>query len=236
MATPAPPDSAQPLLVMTLARGASAGAASIAADAVVQEVHTGQNTITDHPVEEGFNPSDHSRPEPDRLQVEMYVSDTPLSIEQTQRAQKFMQQAGIGTILSPGGNNQIADVVGYSRAVRDRLHQYRVAGTLVTVTTAIKTYVSMAIESIAETRTAQDAEAFHATVTFKFIRVVQNKLTRRVVSKDTRVGSKVKTGNKTVQKDAVPQSQLDKGYENAQGKTGVNAVGAFISGVFGGGG
>jgi hypothetical protein len=57
-----------------------------------------------------------------------------------------------------------------------------------------------------------------------------------VVSKDTRVGPKTKTGNKTVQKDAVQQSQLDKGYENAKGKSGVNALGAFVSGVFGGGG
>lgn len=221
---------------MTLARGAAVQGAAIAADAVVSETHTRSNTVTDHPVEEGVNVSDHSRPEPDTLQVEMYISDTPTSLEQTQRAQKFMQQAGLNAGATTQGNSQISEVPGYSRAVRDRLDQYRLQATLLTVTTAIKTYTSMVVQSISETRTAKDAEAFHATVTFKFIRVVQNKLTRRVVSKDGRVGNKAKTGNKTTQQNSVEQSQLDKGYENAKGKSGINAAGAFISGVFGGGG
>jgi hypothetical protein len=235
MATPLPGDTAQPVLLMTRGRGVSVPSATIAADAVVSETHTRTNTVTDHPVEEGANISDHSRPEPDRVQVEIYVSDTPLSVEQMQRAQKFMQQAGIGAILDPSGQASVAAVPGYSRAVRDRLEQYQLTGQLVTVATAIKLYQSMVIESVTENRSAKDAEAFHATIAFKFIRVVQNKLTRRVVAKDPRAQPKVKTGAQTPQDNAVPQSQLDKGYENARGKTGAGAAGAFISGVFGGG-
>lgn len=236
MATPLPADTSQPVLLMTRGRGVSVPSATIAADAVVSEQHTRTNTVTDHPVEEGANISDHSRPEPDRVQVEIYVSDTPLSVEQMQRAQKFMQQAGVGAVLDPDGSSGVAAVPGYSRAVRDRLDAYRLAGQLVTVATAIKLYQSMVIESIAETRTAKDAEAFHATISFKFIRVVQNKLTRRVVAKDPSVHPKVKTGAQTPQDNAVPQSQLDKGYENAKGKGfSSSGVGAFFSGVFGGG-
>lgn len=205
----------------------------------------GSNTITDHPVEVGFNASDHSRPNPDQLQVEIYVSDTPLSIEQMQRAQKFMQQSGVINpyssesaptgLLNPYGVG-ISDVIavpGYSRAVRDRLQQYRITGVLLTVSTAIKTYTSMMIESISEQRSAQDAEALHATINFKFIRVVQNQLVRRVVATDTSVGPKTKTGSQTVQQDEVPESALSNGYENAKGKKGISAVGSFAAGTFG---
>lgn len=236
MASPLPGQTAQPVILMTRGLGVTVPAATIAADAVVSETHTRTNTVTDHPVEEGANISDHSRPEPDRVSVELYVSDTPASVEQMQRAQKFMQQAGLGAVLNPDGESSVAAVPGYSRAVRDRLDGYRLAGQLVTVATAIKLYQSMVIESIAETRTAKEAEAFHATISFKFIRVVQNKLTRRVIAKDPSVQPKVKTGAQTPQTDAVPQSQLDKGYENAKGKGFTPAgVGAFISGTFGGG-
>lgn len=248
MATPLPAGTAQPIILMTRARGVTVPNPTIAADAVMTESHSGSNTITDHPVETGFNASDHSRPNPDQLSVEIYVSDTPLSIDQMQRAQNFMQQSGILNPYGPSsvptgllapygpGINQVQAVPGYSRAVRDRLQNYRITGTLLTVSTAIKTYTSMMIESISENRSAQDAEALHATINFKFIRVVQNQLVKRVVASDPRVGPKVKTGNQTVQQDAIPDSQLLKGQENAAGKTGVAAFGAFGAGVFGFGG
>jgi hypothetical protein len=236
MAQPSTTDDKQPVLVMTRPRGAAVPQAAISADAVLSEVHTGTNTVTDHPVEDGVNISDHSRPEPDKLQVELIVSDTPLSLVQMQRAQQFMQQAGIGVIQNPfDGTQTIAAVPGYSAAVLARLWKYKDDGTLLSVVTSLRYYRSMEIESISAPRDSKTNSALRCSISFKFVRVVQNKLTRRVVAKDKRVGSKTKTGSTTVQKDAVEQSQLDKGYENAKGKSGVNAVGAFVSGVFGGG-
>lgn len=210
--------------------------AAIAADATRSEVHTGANTVTDHPVEQGANVSDHSRPEPDKLQVEMVVSDTPLSLEQMRRAQKFMQQNGGSTVLNPfGAEENITAVPGYSAAVLAKLWQYKDAGALLTVVTAVRVYDSMEIETISAPRDAKTSGAIRCTVGFKRVRVVENKLTRRVVAKDPRVGPKAKTGNATVQKDAVEDTQLKKVFNNAQGKHGINALGAFVSGVFGGG-
>lgn len=47
-------------------------------DVVSNETHDAVMQITSHPVEEGANVSDHARPEPIRLTVEGYVSNTPL--------------------------------------------------------------------------------------------------------------------------------------------------------------
>lgn len=237
MAQPQGSGANQPMLVMTRPRGSSVQSAAIAADAVKSETHTGANTVTDHPVEEGVNISDHSRPEADRLQVEMIVSDTPLSLVQMQRAQQFMQQNGVGSVLNPfGGSQSIAAVPGYSAAVLQKLWDLKDSGTLVQVVTSIRYYRSMMIETISVPRDAKTNSALRCTIGFKFVRIVQNKLTRRVVAKDTRVGSKVKTGHANVQTDAVPNSALKRGYESAKGKSGTNAAAQFVSGVFSGDG
>ncbi len=50
---------------------------SLTLDASVLEVHTGSNTVTDHPVELGSNIADHSRPDPDQLQLDARISNAP---------------------------------------------------------------------------------------------------------------------------------------------------------------
>src|SRR4051812_17684204 len=64
---------------------------SIAMHAVPEEGHELSNTITDHPVEEGFNASDHSRPNPDLVNWKATISNTPLSAAQTTQAVKSGQ-------------------------------------------------------------------------------------------------------------------------------------------------
>ena len=50
----------------------------IVIDASITETHVLENEITDHPVEQGANISDHSRPLPDSFTMECVVSNTPI--------------------------------------------------------------------------------------------------------------------------------------------------------------
>src|SRR5215471_12959330 len=78
--------------VMRVPNGAG-GFDAVEFDCVESENHELSNTITDHPVEVGFNPSDHSRPEPRRPTLEVVQSNTPLSgADGTDRARALWQR------------------------------------------------------------------------------------------------------------------------------------------------
>jgi hypothetical protein len=203
---------------------------TIVLDASVSETHTLTNTVTYHPVEEGAAVSDHSRPEPDEITLEGLVSNTPLSRDQQTRA----IQSGSVTFQSsaPQENpGRAEDAFRQLKALRD-------AGTLVSVVTTLRTYGAtdedkMAITSISIPRDYRTADAFRFTITLRRVRVVKNKLTRNVVAKDKRVGSKVKKGTETPKDAGVNKSQLAKGYDAAQGKSGLDAFSSAVKGTFG---
>ena len=54
------------------------GTDTLVVDACVKEDHALENATTDHPVEEGYNVTDHSRPQPRRLSLECVVSNSPI--------------------------------------------------------------------------------------------------------------------------------------------------------------
>jgi len=179
----------------------TADTTTITMHAVVSEQHTLTNTITDHPVETGFNASDHSRPNPDLVTMDCRISNTPLSSGQATEAVK----AGAFTIQTTTAAAQAAGAIGatdgYAQGEWAKLRSLRDTGAIVTVATTMGDYDSMAIESLSLPRSAKNYDAIAFSISFKRIRVVQNKLTRGVVSTDKRVGKKKSTGNKTT-KDA----------------------------------
>lgn len=186
--------------------------------AVPSEQHTLANTITDHPVEEGFNASDHSRPNPDLVTMDCRISNTPLSSQQATEAVK----AGAFTVQTTVAAAQAAGAVGatdgYAQGEWAKLKRLRDVGAIVTVSTTMGDYDSMAIESISLPRTAKNYDGVAFSISFKKIRVVQNKLTRGVVSTDKRVGKKKSTGNKTPKDGAAdvdPLRPVVKGLKGA---------------------
>lgn len=144
---------------------------SIGLDVVPSENHVISSTITDHPVEEGSNISDHARPDPDRLTLECIISNTPLP--------------PLSVDWNRAQNSWVA------------LRKLRDAGSLVTVLTTLGRYESMEIEQVSVTRDAPSYNALAFTVSFKKIRIVQNRLTSVRVSKQKNVSSRVKTGSQT---------------------------------------
>jgi hypothetical protein len=168
---------------------------TITMHATVNETHTLSNAITDHPVESGFNISDHSRPEPEVVAMECRISNTPLTTGQRAQAVK----AGEFTVQSTGGDavGAIGATDGYAYQQWRKLRDLRDAGTLVTVSTTMGDYQSMAIQSITLPRNNKNYDGVAFSITFKKVRVVQNKLTRSVVAKDQRVQKKKSAGSKT---------------------------------------
>jgi hypothetical protein len=202
---------------------------TITMHATVSETHTLANAITDHPVETGFNVSDHSRPEPEVVQMDCRISNTPLTPQQQTQAVK----AGEFTVQSSSNANAgaIGATDGYAFQQWRKLRDLRDAGTLVTVSTTLGDYTSMGIQSITAPRNNKNYDGIAFSITFKRVRVVQNKLTRSVVAKDPRAQKKKSAGNKTPKEEEVNHdSALFKSADSASQSNNatLKGVGAFL--------
>lgn len=153
--------------VVILIPDGSGGEDALSIDVCTSENHALSNTITDHPVEEGAPISDHSRPEARRLQLDCIVSNTPLT-------------------QTPG-----TDFANFAWAQLVDLHE---RPRLITVSTSRGLYESMGVESVSNPVDVKSANALRFTLSLKMVRVVRNRLTRIVVSRDTRAQKKVKKG------------------------------------------
>ncbi len=193
-------------------------------DSCLEESHTFDNTVTDHPVESGFNITDHSRPNPDTVTLRCMVSNTPLSVQQVQRA---VRQGSVN-FKTTAGSAQRLSVTGISGRGNDtynKLQKLRVEGTLVTVVTTLRTYVKnseggMIISSISIPRTRQNYDGLEFSVTLKQIRIVTNRSTVDTNQKDKRTRPKKDTGAKTTEKT----EEEDKGGLLYQGLQAVGAI------------
>lgn len=191
----------------------------ISIDSMLEETHTLTNTVTDHPVESGFNISDHSRPDPDQVTLRCFVSNTPASEVQMQNAINSGAQAAASTTTQ----QPIAAVDGYGALVYAKLKQLRGSGQLVQVVTAIETYgVSsnggMTITGITIPRTKENYDGLEFSITLKQIRVVQNRSTTDTKQKTKKARPKINNGSKpTTPATSDDNSLLDKAYQNKDG-------------------
>lgn len=181
----------------------------IIVDATVGGSHDGSATVTDHPVEEGSDVSDHSRPEPDRLTLDCIVSNTTLSA----REQRIVQQGDYRFATTvPGLDPERA------RQAYDWLRDIKDTGRLIDVVTALRSYERMAIESMSVPISSAYADALRFSLRLKQVRIVKNKLTRIVVAEDSRAQPKIKTGNQTTKQppaDVDPLRSIGQGIGEA---------------------
>lgn len=159
-------------------------------DACIEETHELSNTVTDHPVEQGFNISDHSRPDPDVVTLRCFVSNTPLSTEQTKTSVKEGAVSFDTTAPEVIGNR--------GKDTFDKLKKLRDDGTLIAVVTTLKTYAvssteGMIVQKISIPRTTKNYDGLEFSMTLKQIRIVLNKQTS-APAKDKRVSPKKNKG------------------------------------------
>lgn len=166
---------------------------SVEVDCSITEQHSGEVEVTEHPVEEGFNVSDHARPKPDALTMDAIVSNTPINRTQRKRVvQAFGFQFETSTL-----SDQRQGVASYAEAAYAKLRDLKDAGKVITVVTNLRTYDSMIITSLSVPRDARSGDALRFSIAFRQIRVVRNKSTRKVVAKDPKAQPKTKAGRAT---------------------------------------
>lgn len=126
-------------------------------DVSESEMHAGDVEVTDHPVEQGANISDHMRPKPRTLAISGMVSDAPIVDNSNGTAGPF-------NLGDPGPAETAYSV----------LEGRRKAGKLHTVVTKLNTYQNMALTYVSEPRDAQSGDALNFTLNFKEVTVVLN--------------------------------------------------------------
>lgn len=171
---------------------------TIEVDATMSELHTASNVVTDHPVEQGSNVSDHSRPEPDGLQLDCIVSNSPLP--RGAQTRQITQDTDAGSFDFSVPDEQTTP--GRARNVYDQLLKLRNTGALVKVVTALRTYggtekEGMEIVNLSVPRDSKTAGGLRFSITFKQVRIVRNKLTKFVKSASPQAQPKQKKGNET---------------------------------------
>lgn len=173
---------------------------SIEVDSCLEETHTFSNTVTDHPVEEGFNITDHSRPDPDSVVLRCFVSNTPLSAQQVQRAVRS-GSVQFTTSAAQAAQQSVTGISGRGNDTYVALQKLRTEGTLISVVTTLRTYglspqEGMIVQSLSVPRARQNYDGLEFTVTLKQVRIVRNRSTVDTSQKDKRTRPKKDTGAK----------------------------------------
>ncbi len=142
-------------------------------DVAVEEMHTLEADVTEHPVEKGADVTDHIRSRPISVQVVGIVSDTPIGDLATRRG-----------LFSLPSNDALAHLL----AIRD-------ARLPVTIETSLQRWERMALKSLSMPRDAENGDALQFTALFVQVEIVTNqRIAVRVAS--PRARGKVDRGNK----------------------------------------
>ena len=95
-------------------------------DASIEESHEADVDVTEFPVEEGADITDHLRPRPERITINGIVSNTPLTLDPRR--------------LLPSSSGR--DITAYLK-----LKEIKDTGQLVSIVTSLRQYANMAIKS-----------------------------------------------------------------------------------------
>lgn len=178
---------------------------TIELDALLSEKFTKRVTTTEHPVEEGADPTDHVRIQPATLQLEAIITNTP--IPDGDRAARGPAEQGAG---------------GYAARTYKQIEDL-VMGKAIVVETGARRYTDMQITELARSRDSKlGTDAIQFTVQFKEIFFVSTEAVRlERVSAPTSVPKKptktTKQGKKPPEKPGIRASAADQIIFNADG-------------------
>lgn len=171
-------------------------------DVVVSEDHERTTEVTDHTVEEGASITDHVRPNPDRVTLAVFVSNTPIRSADAQLLPYVLDipQPGQGGFLAGGTSALLgaaAAAIGlaksyptqltanvlqfigdtdYVQQAYDTLTGLRDTATLLSVVTPRQTYTDMVIERIAMHRDKDTGTSATFEIEFRQIRIVSSNI------------------------------------------------------------
>lgn len=123
-------------------------------DALIEENLTLEATVPEYSVESGYSVSDAIILSPEKLNMVLFVTDTPVTWHKRHGSER-----------------------GRTEAIVKRLQEMYYKSTPVTVTTSDKTYTDMAIESISFSKTVEIGYAREIPISFKKIRITKAQTT-----------------------------------------------------------
>lgn len=148
-------------------------------DASIREVHTFESDVTEFPVEQGSPIADNIRPKPITVQIEGIVSNTPLPPISAGRS-----------IVTDETDDSLPSVSALAAllAIRD-------AREPVTISTAVKSYDNMVLQSLEVPRDGTTGDALRFSATFVQVTIVTT--TRATVRTTTVRTARPQDGKKT---------------------------------------
>ena len=129
-------------------------------DASVNETHSNEAEITEHPVETGSNITDHVRRRPETLEIEGVVSNKPIAVlaSQTQRGIR-------------GGPIETKD-----SDAHEEMRRWQDQGKLLTVMTTLRDYENMVVEGLSVTRDARNGDILRVVMRLREIILANTEL------------------------------------------------------------
>lgn len=173
------------------------------ADVVIEEQHTDELNITDHPVEKGSNISDHAYLAPPEVTMELGWS------ESAGRLNSLLGNGFIGSAL-----NSISLV-----AIYQGLLALQGNKTLLVVSTGKRLYKDMLIKSLSVTTDADTENCLMVKVTFRkvFIATTQDAMVLVEQQKEPEKTAPVQEGGTKQAEKTVRRSTLDRLADGAKG-------------------
>ena len=139
---------------------------SITIDASISEDHVSTAELTENPVEDGGDITDHVRIKPLELTIEGVISDTPVTFSVINNISGI-----INTVTSIFGNTS-RSVDAYNELIK--LQQSRDPFKVVT---GLKVYENMILTELSIPRTAQTGNAIHFSATMRQIQIAKSETT-----------------------------------------------------------
>jgi hypothetical protein len=146
-------------------------AQSLYFDLIIQDTSIQESEITDHPVEEGANVSDHVRRTPDHFSAQVMVTNQPIDDLPDGSRKKVVTKGETGAMVATfDDNDNISDTYSHLQALHD-------AHRLLTITTPLSQYSDYLITKLEVTRDKENSGGIvKIDIDFRQILIVRSDL------------------------------------------------------------
>lgn len=206
---------------------------SVRFDVVTSETHEALVAITDHPVEDGPNVSDHARDEPDTIAIEGFVSNSPLF--SNPGAEKFVAYQNVtltmpkketnvlaftsnlvGAIdgfLNPGPSKAlvlapVGELSARARAFYDTLAKAKSEKARIRVVSPVRELENMMIRRLAVVRTPENSGGFLFQVELRRVVIVKSETVDAPMPTEPRGLLPVSKGSQATKEDKKKEEKL----------------------------
>ena len=181
-------------------------------DAAIRVSHTSRAQITEHPVEYGSDVTDNARPLPDELQVEGFISGTPLGVQ---------DQFGDNAEFPVNGNPAV-------KAAFDTLRNLKDTATVIDVVTRLHEYPNMLMQDLEFLESADIGDSLRFTCRMKAVRIISSQTVTPPAAVKHAQG-KASQGKK-VTAPATPQQETSAAFDLVQAVSGGSPTAAPLNG------